>query len=947
MLTSELKNKIDEKWDACWPISKLRPIFILDLISYLFFIRKVNENQLVGEIEENKSDDFFPNSKDGKYLNSSFLNVPDGHSKHAHFAGEIGNSNLKKDYSYDLTYGLFVKGDVLMAPTHKLSGNAEEILKIIEEGDDDLKGEIFDYLLYKAEIKGTNGQAYLPELLVELMVSIIQPSKKDFILNAAAGNGSLLVGCIKYIARRNILTSGDNFDSRKLVGIESDLTGLRIAGMNMILHGIHNPELIIPDTNTPLKNIITRQPSVVVANLIFAPDDDKINTEINSGNETINKEIYYLNFILKNLEAGTRAVIIVSEITLYHPGSEFTSIRREIVNNCKLDAILYLGGKNFSNFFGTSILIFSKEATVKTDKVWFCKIENDAENFPTQYDEFEDILSHFKNKDYKKRSANQESFFINADEIISKDYNLSYKVYHLIKKEPPPDYFPNNSLPAIKEVLNDKDYTIPLESTADEIKKATRKYIMADSKSLSKPIPDDLKDATKKVIAPDNKVLLKPIAVKTKKISKKNTTANSKIPLKVIPDETKDATKKERTPNNKVLLKPTATKTKEPSKKNIIAHSKIPPKVIPDETKDATKKGIAPDNKVLLKPIAPKTKEPSKKNIIASSTIPSKVIPDEIKDATKRGIIPDNKVPLKSIAAKTKEPSKKNIAHAIEISFKSFASQVKEVIKGIKPVAAEKKEANKVVTNQTLVWSIPKNWLSQKIPVKKIISVSGLAIIFICIVYWGLFYKNDIFSQGKPDSISAVVPDSSNKSSVFNSASKHSIDSIINVINNYAAKDSANGADAKYTVISKAYFYSSPDQTTKQKQFINNLSNDTLIPIKANNDFIFVDYINMNGESIKGWLNKNDLITVLPEATQNIVHNEINTAEKTYRTKSKAYFYRLADIGKRSSLYLGQSNPTILTPLKEENGFVYVIYTNTRGKTTKGRLNKKDLIPVN
>ena len=893
MLTSDLQNKIDEKWNACWPISKLRPIVILDLISYLFFIKKITKDHLTGEIEGNKPDNTLRNSKNEKHFKGSFSIDPEDQIKLPLFGGEYGNHDLKINYSLDSNYGLFVKGDVLMAPTHKLKDTAEEILEIIEKADEHSKGEIFDHLLNKVELTGTNGHVYLPDFLAELIVSIIQPSKKDFILNVAAGTGNLLTGCTKYISRKNTRNSLYNFDSRKFAGLESDLTSLRIAAMNMILHGLHNPELKIFDTNTPLKNIIVGQPSVIVANLIFASADDKTNIEINSGNEITNKEIHYLNFILKNLEAGTRAVIVVHDIVLYHISTGFISIRREIVDKCNLDTILYLGGKKKSLFSGTSILIFSKEETAKTDKVWFYKIEpdelnrnngtifsensleNDEENFPKQKNEFKNILLNFKNKDNKKESAKQDGFYINVDEIRSNDYKLSYKEYHLIKNEFKLNNFSNPSPPVTKEIIDDTANRIPIKPFSDEIKEITKKDKTDDSKVLLKPIVDETKDRVNK------------------------SKADNDPPPRTNLDETKEVIN---------VINPIAAKIKKTTKKDKTTDSKTPLKPIADEKKKITKKGIKANTKFPLDPIAHERKESIKKDTTS-----------------------DNKIPLKLIVDETKE----------------VMNDIKAVGKiPLNPISNEKKEANKIITNPTFIRTSPKTQLFQKMPVKKIILLSGLAILFICIAYWRLVYKNDDISQEASASISVAVPDSAKKPSVINPASKQVIDSIVNVINNYATKDSANRAETKYTVISKAYFYNSPDQNTKQKLFISNLSNDTLTPIKENNGFIFVDYNNKNGKSTEGWLNKNDLIAALTEVTESIINKKGNVAETKYRTKSNAYFYRQPDIKKRSSLYLGQSNPTILTPLKENNGFVYVIYTNTRGRTTKGWLNKKNLRPV-
>ena len=446
MLITELQKKIDEKWEACWPISLLKPVAILDLISYLFFIKKISENHVISEETANKPHRALFHSKEGGVETAAF-SEPEADGMHALFTSEKGSIDLIRNYARSLAFGAFVKGSLLVTPTQKLLANAVAIMKIIEEAEDDKKGAIFEYLLNKKELSGPNGQAYLTEYLVNLIVSIVKPNDRDFILDASAGNGSLLVASAKYIASKNFKLNSP--DSRRLAGLESDLTSLRIAGMNMILHGINNPELKALDTFSGLGSLTIEKPTVIVANLIFSGDETRMVVEGASIKETARKEILYLNFIIKNANSGTRIVAIVPDAVLYNNGTEFLATRQEIMDRFKVEAVISLNDKTIPQFFGSSMLVFSKETPAIGGKVWFYKMEHCAEpvkdeNIPSgsnaqndrdrslkQTGELEDILNHFGNDDDRKKIESPDSFYIDARDIRAKNYSLSYSEYSL------------------------------------------------------------------------------------------------------------------------------------------------------------------------------------------------------------------------------------------------------------------------------------------------------------------------------------------------------------------------------------------------------------------------------------------------------------------------------------------------------------------------------------
>ena len=458
VLTAELRTTIDKQWDACWPINMLRPLVLLDLISYLLFIKKLEEKELIGGKQGATSIDNPMDTKEKNEPGWNRFRDMDAQSMHHLFAEEKGIPDIIKNYGRaNLQYSLFVKEPLLLAPTAKLLANMMEIIKIMEEEDSDTRAAIFEYLLNKAEIVTQNGQVYAPDYVVKLIVALTQPTPEDLIGDPSVGNGSFLVNCAMYIVNKKPAAI-PNFKTDLIAdiyrGIESDLIQLRIGAMNMILHGIEDPKLeginVLSKANLSLR----KQPTLILSNLFFEATEDKMTPKTNTGQpEARSKEIRFLNIILKSLKSGGRAAIIIRDIILYDNITEIKTIRQQIIDEHRLEAVISLPGKAGSFFSGACILIFTKPESGSTDKVWFYKMEgkegvnkkvtdssytgkNDAFAFTGEYGDVPDILTRWKNEEETFRKRTDKSFYVPVDEIKMNNYILSFNDYRSIGKEP-------------------------------------------------------------------------------------------------------------------------------------------------------------------------------------------------------------------------------------------------------------------------------------------------------------------------------------------------------------------------------------------------------------------------------------------------------------------------------------------------------------------------------
>ena len=436
MHLQELKNNIDEKWEGCWPLNTFKPIVILDLFCYLFFFKKISKN-LPKDLKTASQYPIPEIKKDKKILWNTFKNM-DSQSRFEIFRERNLLAEAVKNNTKDATTFKFAQGNLLLQPTPKLLTNMIDILTSIEAKPTSTQAAIFEHLLNKTEVTAANGQVFLPENLVQLIVSIIKPGKEDFILDPSTGNGCFLTSSARFIASNENVktTTGDtpqiDEEKGKLSGYESDPTNLRIAALNLILNGIDNPDLNNPG-DAPFNINLTKKPTVIFANLIFSLTGKEMRVEGDHIKEPVGKEILLLDFILKSCTTGTRLAIVVPHNLLYHSEARIKAMREKMIDHFNLQAVIYLN-YNSSSFSDAGILIFSKNKSIVTDKVWCYKMQRlygNGENQTAESDELTNILKHFTSPGINGESEKSKGFYITAEEIRAKNYSLNYHSYKI------------------------------------------------------------------------------------------------------------------------------------------------------------------------------------------------------------------------------------------------------------------------------------------------------------------------------------------------------------------------------------------------------------------------------------------------------------------------------------------------------------------------------------
>lgn len=283
-----------------------------------------------------------------------------------------------------------------------------------------------------------------------MMVELMKPNTKDVIIDPSAGSAGFLVSTGNFVKRNNPnllhnLESKEHFNQEMFYGYDMDRTMLRIGAMNMMLHGIDNPNILYKDSLSD-QNTDRDKFSLILANPPFkgSLDYDSVSADILKITKTKKTELLFLALMLKMLKPGGRCASIVPDGVLFGSSNAHKSIRKEIIESNNLQAIISMPSGVFKPYAGvsTAIMIFNRSVTDTTKKVWFYNMEADGYSLDNKRqkidkNDIEDIIYRFHNiKEEKSRSRTDKSFFVDKQEIVDNNYDLSINRYkEIIYKE--------------------------------------------------------------------------------------------------------------------------------------------------------------------------------------------------------------------------------------------------------------------------------------------------------------------------------------------------------------------------------------------------------------------------------------------------------------------------------------------------------------------------------
>ena len=496
MITGELKNKIDALWDIFAAGGLVNPLEVIEQITYLMFIHDLDD-------ADNKR------AKDSEMLGLPYKSIFTDTVKIGE--REISGTQLKWSVFHDFpadkmysimqewvfpfiktlhsdknsAYSKYMDDAIFKLPTplllSKVVDSLDEIYQLMNEVQtSDVRGDVYEYLLSKIAQSGRNGQFRTPRHIIRMMVEMMNPTADEIICDPACGTSGFLVSAAEFLkeTRKEEVfynkAKKDHYMNFMFHGYDMDRTMLRIGAMNMMTHGIDNPCIEYRDSLSD-QNIDKEKYSLVLANPPFkgSLDAESVSGDLLKVCKTKKTELLFLALFLRILKTGGRCACIVPDGVLFGSSSAHKAIRKEIVENQRLEAVISMPSGVFKPYAGvsTAILIFTKTEHGGTDNVWFYDMEADGfslddKRTPVKENDIPDIIERFRNLDKEtERKRIDKSFMVSKEKIVENSYDLSINKYKEV------EYIPVEYPPTSEIMANIREIEKQISKEMDELEK--------------------------------------------------------------------------------------------------------------------------------------------------------------------------------------------------------------------------------------------------------------------------------------------------------------------------------------------------------------------------------------------------------------------------------------------------------------------------------------------
>ena len=486
MVTGELKNKIDGLWDVFATGGLTNPLEVIEQITYLMFIhdldvtdnKKAKDCAMLGLPFKSIFSDqvqIGERSIDGQQLKwSVFRDLPA--NKMYEIVQEWVFPFIKNLHSdKNSAYSKYMDDAIFKLPTplvlSRVIDSLDDIYALMGQSTEtDIRGDVYEYLLSKISTAGRNGQFRTPRHIISMMVELMNPQPNDIICDPACGTGGFLVGASDYLQknyRNDILMNKENrehYMNHMFHGFDMDRTMLRIGAMNMMTHGVESPFIEYRDSLSD-QNLDKDKYSMILANPPFkgSLDADSVSADLLKVTNTKKTELLFLALFIRMLKIGGRCACIVPDGVLFGSSNAHKQLRKTLIEDNRLEAVISMPSGVFKPYAGvsTGILIFTKTGHGGTDKVWFYDMKADGYSLDdkrTQVKENDipDIIERFKHLENEiDRKRTEQSFFVDKEEIVKNDYDLSINKYKEVVYEKV-EYPPTSEILAEIESLNNE-----------------------------------------------------------------------------------------------------------------------------------------------------------------------------------------------------------------------------------------------------------------------------------------------------------------------------------------------------------------------------------------------------------------------------------------------------------------------------------------------------------
>lgn len=459
MITGELRNKVDAIWDTLWTGGISSPITVLEQITYLMFMKLLDDNQLKAEANAallgvELSTKVFGDGvcviSEQPRIETEYRNLR--WSVFHNFEPGVMLENIRMyvfpfiktiGHGKDTAFSRYMKDTVFLIPTPNVLAKVVDDMDAMDMNDKDLMGDVYEYLLSKIAASGENGQFRTPRHIIAMMVQLMEPTLKDKILDPAMGSAGFLQECSAYISthqaaelmKREAMT---HYKSSLFSGYDTDQSMLRIGAMNMMLHGVEEPNIKYQDSLSS-DNEERDCYSLIMANPPFKGSlfKENVSKDLLALCPSTKTELLFVTLFTKMLTLGGRCASIVPDGVLFGSSKAHQALRKELVEHQHLRAVISMPSGVFKPYAGvsTAILIFTRTDAGGTDKVWFYDMKADGfslddKRSPITQNDIPDLVHRFKHlEDEASRERTEQSFFVPKQEIVDNGYDLSINKY--------------------------------------------------------------------------------------------------------------------------------------------------------------------------------------------------------------------------------------------------------------------------------------------------------------------------------------------------------------------------------------------------------------------------------------------------------------------------------------------------------------------------------------
>lgn len=484
-----LKSLIDKLWQNFWEGGIANPLTAIEQITYLIFMKRLDDLEAKRERDADFTGEKYTSRFKGKYkVTGSNEEVDKNELRWSVFKHKPADEMLlhvqtkvfpfMKDlngetspFTKHMANAVFImpKASLLVTAINIVEDIFKEIEKDATEGGhafQDIQGDVYEMLLSEIASAGKNGQFRTPRHIIKLMAELVAPQLGQHIADPACGTGGFLLGAYQYVltdlVRRQDASASLSTSSKKLekdedgferatmsaaltgkvknildksfTGYDIDTTMVRLGLMNMMMHGIDEPQIDYKDTLSKTYNEDSRF-DVVMANPPFTGNIDK--GDINEGLKlpTTKTELLFVERIFRMLKMGGTAAVIVPSGVIQNSGKAFEAVRKLLIEKTELKAVIAMPAGVFKPYAGvsTAILLFTKGG--ETNDVWFYDMQADGYTLDDKRNkivasDLPDIVQLYKTRNIKTDTDRKQKFyFIPKKEIVGNNYDLNLSTY--------------------------------------------------------------------------------------------------------------------------------------------------------------------------------------------------------------------------------------------------------------------------------------------------------------------------------------------------------------------------------------------------------------------------------------------------------------------------------------------------------------------------------------